>query len=73
MQRLNPFAYGNDPELLSRIQAAMLGDVQQVEMELRRKVDEANGGNIRSAGQEVITPGYEDAVAEYRRKLSKTK
>jgi len=73
MQRLNPFTYANDPELSSRIQAAMIGDVQQVEMELRRKVDEANGGNIRSAGKETVPPGYDKAVAEYFKNLSKTK
>ena len=50
-----------------------LGDIQQVEMELRRKVDEANGGNIRSAGNEPVPPGYEDKVADYFRKLSKSK
>ena len=73
MQRLNPWSYANDPELSSRIQAAMLGDIQQVEMELRRKVDDANGGNIRSAGQETVPPGFDQAVADYFRKLSKSK
>jgi hypothetical protein len=73
MQRLNPFTYANDPELSSRIQAAMLGDIQQVEMELRRKVDDTNGGNIRSPGKETVTPGFENKVADYFRKLMSSK
>jgi hypothetical protein len=73
MQRLNPFSYANDPELSSRIQAAMIADVQQVELELRRKVDEAGGGSIRSAGNETPPPGYADKVADYFKRLSKSK
>ena len=43
-------------------------------MELRRKVDEANGGGIvRSPGSEKVPHGYADKVAEYFRKLSKSK
>jgi hypothetical protein len=73
MQRLNPWTYANDPELASRIQAAMLGDIQQVEMELRRKVEEANGGSVRSGGNAYIPPGYDKAVADYFKNLSKSK
>ena len=42
-------------------------------MELRRKVDEAGGGSVRSPGAEPVPQGYADAVAEYFRKLSKSK
>lgn len=71
MQRLSPSAYGNDPLLTERIQTALMGSVQQVEMELRRKVEDANGtGSVRSAGGEKVPQGYQDKVAEYYRKLS---
>jgi hypothetical protein len=74
MQRLNPFTYSNDSELSSRIQAAMVADIERVEVELRRKVDDMTvGGSTRSAGAEPIPPGYADAVAEYWRKLSGSK
>jgi hypothetical protein len=51
----------------------MLGDIQQVEMELRRKVEEANGGSVRSGGNAYIPPGYDKAVADYFKNLSKSK
>jgi hypothetical protein len=74
MQRLNPNTYANDPLLAERIQGALMGGVQQVEMELRRKVEDANGtGSVRSAGGERVPQGYQDKVAEYYRKLSKGK
>jgi hypothetical protein len=74
MQRLNPNTYANDPLLAERIQATLMGGVQQVEMELRRKVEEANGtGSVRSPGGDKVPQGWEGSVAEYFRKLSKSK
>lgn len=73
LREINPFAGGSDPLLAERIQAALAG-VEQVEMELRRKVEEANGGgSVRSPGGEKVPPGYADKVAEYYRKLGKSK
>lgn len=74
MQRLNPNTYANDPLLAERIQSTLMGGIQQVEMELRRKVEEANGtGSVRSPGGEKVPQGYQDKVADYYRKLSKGK
>jgi hypothetical protein len=74
MQRLNPNTYANDPLLAERIQATLMGGVQQVEMELRRKVEESNGtGSVRSPGGDKVPQGWEGSVAEYFRKLSKGK
>jgi hypothetical protein len=74
LQRLDPYTYANDPLLAERIQAALVSGVEQVEMELRRKVDETTGnGSVRSPGGETVPQGYADAVAEYFRKLSKSK
>ncbi len=74
MQRLNPNTYANDPLLAERIQSSLMGGVEQVEMELRRKVEESTGaGSVRSPGGEKVPQGYQDKVADYYRKLSKTK
>jgi hypothetical protein len=74
MQRLNPNTYANDPLLAERIQATLLSGIEQVEMELRRKVeDTAGNGSVRNSGGEKVPQGYADAVAEYFRKLSKSK
>jgi hypothetical protein len=74
LQRLDPYTYANDPLLAERIHAALVSGVEQVEMELRRKVEETTGdGSVRSPGGETVPQGYADAVAEYFRKLSKSK
>ena len=74
MQRLNPNTYANDPLLAARIQSTLMGGIEQVEMELRRKVEDADGtGSVRSPGGEKVPQGYQDKVADYYRKLSKGK
>jgi hypothetical protein len=73
MQRLDPTTYANDPLLAERIHAALISGMEQVELELRRKVDETGTGSVRSQGRENVPPGYADAVAEYFRRLSRGK
>ena len=74
IRQLDPYAYSNDPLLAQRIQAAVVANLEQVEMELRRKVEDNTGagGNIRSPGTEKVPPGYSDATAKYFEQLSKT-
>jgi hypothetical protein len=70
--QFDPAHFTNNPLLDERIKSALAG-VEQVEMELRRKVDEVGGGSVRSPGSEPVPQGYADAVADYFRKLSKSK
>lgn len=72
MHALNP-AYQNDAELEGRISREVLPNIERLELELRRKLDEKSGDQVRSAGTETIPQGYSDAVADYYRKLSKGK
>ncbi len=73
LRQFDPLALSNDPMLAQRIAAALAG-VEQVEMELRRKVeDTTGGGSVRSPGGEKVPQGYEDQVADYYRKLGKSK
>ena len=74
LRDVGPLFSSNDPLLRRRIEAALAG-AEQVEMELRRKVDESGGGEgtVRSPSAEPVPQGYQDAVADYFRKLSKTK
>jgi hypothetical protein len=73
LQRLDPSTISNDPLLAERINSALMGGIEQVELQLRRKVDEAQGGSVRSQGSGSVPAGWADAVAEYFRKLSKGK
>ncbi len=61
------------PELGARLDRQVLPNIEQLELVLRRKLEEQNGGQVRSGASDRVPPGYGDAVAEYFRKLSKGK
>jgi hypothetical protein len=70
---LNPQFATNDGELTQRLNHEVLPEIERLELELRRKLEDKNSDQVRSAGQETVPPGYSDAVADYFRKLSKGK
>jgi FtsZ-binding cell division protein ZapB len=70
---LNPGYTSNDAELSQRLSHEVLPEVERLELELRRKLEDKNSDQVRSAGSETVPPGYSDAVADYFRKLSKGK
>jgi len=63
-----PNGMGRD---LEQLFLKAMTNIEQVEVQLRRKVEEQNGGSIRSATPQPAPPGYADAVADYFRRLSK--
>jgi hypothetical protein len=73
LQRLRR-ALADYPELARKIDRVGPGDalaqLEQIELELRRRID-AGAGQVRSGAGEPVPPGYADAVAEYFRRLSK--
>jgi hypothetical protein len=69
LRGMNPRQNQNNPELLQRLIAQVLGDAQQIELTLRRKTDTAS--NPRATTPQTVPPGYNNAVAEYFRRLSK--
>jgi hypothetical protein len=70
VQELDPKRWANAGQLADVINGQMLSAIDQIELLLRRKID-ANDASVRSASPDKIPPGYADAVAEYRRRLSR--
>ena len=70
---LNPQFATNDGELSQRLSHEVLPELERLELELRRKLEDKNSDQVRSAGSDTVPPGYSDAVADYFRKLSKSK
>jgi hypothetical protein len=58
------------PEMDARIQREILPALEQIELQLRRKVEESKGG-ARNSSAERIPSGYADRVADYFRRLSR--
>lgn len=73
MQRLDPSRFPGNPALLEQLRAQLLPDLEQMEIQLRRQLEEKQGGQVRTSTSDRIPTGYADAIAEYFRKLSKGK
>jgi hypothetical protein len=69
-QELDPKRWSSNPQLSEVINGQILTAVDQIELLMRRKMN-ANDTSVRSTNPDRIPPGYADAVAEYRRRLSK--
>jgi hypothetical protein len=71
MQRLDPSRFPGNPEIVEQLHNEVLSRVDKLELELRRNLDAKQGGQVRNSGSLPTPPGYEDAVADYFRRLSK--
>jgi soluble cytochrome b562 len=71
MQRLDPKRFPGNPQLVEQLHAQVLNDVDKLELQLRRQADDKESGQIRSGDSLPVPSGYQDAVAEYFRRLSK--
>jgi hypothetical protein len=72
LYRLDPNLSPGNTHLMELIESQMLTGVEQIELQLRRQLDD-QGGAVRSGSAEPVPQGYADAVAEYYRRLSKEK
>jgi len=70
MQHLDLRRFPGNPEMVEHIHQQLLSDVDTLELQLRRSLDEQQSGQIRSADPLAVPHGFEDAVAEYFRRLS---
>jgi hypothetical protein len=71
MQNLDPSRFPGNPAMVEELHAKVLNDVDKLELQLRRDPNAPQTGQARTAAQPAVPPGYEDAVAEYYRRLGK--
>jgi hypothetical protein len=71
MQRLDPSRFPGNPALVEQLHTQVLSDVDKLELKLRRQQDDGQSGQIRSSDPLPMPSGYQDAVAEYFRRLSR--
>jgi hypothetical protein len=71
LQKLDPSRFVGNPTMVEELHAKVLNDVDKLELQLRRDPNEPQEGQVRTAKQPNVPAGYEDAVAEYYRRLSK--
>jgi hypothetical protein len=72
MEHLDPKRFPGNPAALEELNQRLLAGIDTLELRLRRSLDDQRPGQIRTADPGTIPAGYEDAVAEYYRRLSGT-
>jgi hypothetical protein len=70
MRNLDPSRFPGNPALVEQMHQQLVSNVDALELQLRRQLDENRGGTIRNTDPTKIPAGYRDSVAEYYRKLS---
>jgi hypothetical protein len=70
MRKLDPSRFPGNPALVEQMHQQLVSQVDALELQLRRQLDETQGGTIRNADPSKVPPGYQASVAEYYRKLS---
>jgi hypothetical protein len=73
MQRLDPSRFPGNPALVEQLHSQVLADVDKLELQLRRQLEDKQSGQVRSGDTRSVPAGYEDSVADYYRRLSKNK
>jgi hypothetical protein len=70
MRNLDPSRFPGNPALVEQMHQQLISGVDALELQLRRQLQEKQGGTIRNTDPARIPAGYQDSVAEYYRKLS---
>jgi hypothetical protein len=71
MQKLDPARFKGNPAMVEELHTKALNDVDKLELQLRRDPNALQVGQVRTAKAPNVPAGYEDAVAEYYRRLGK--
>ena len=70
MQRLDPRRFPGNPLMVEQLHTEVLSGVDKLELQLRHDSDRTPG-QVRTTKETAVPPGYEEAVADYFRRLSK--
>ena len=71
MQRLDPKRFPGNPIMVEQLHTEVLSGVDKLELQLRH--DQQTPKEARTTKEPAVPAGYEDAVAEYYRRLGKGK
>jgi hypothetical protein len=71
MQQLDPSRFPGNPALVEQLNTQVLAQVDKLELELRQSADR-DQQQVRAARSRPPAPAYQDAVADYYKRLSAT-
>jgi hypothetical protein len=70
MRTLDPRRFPGNPALVEQMHQQLVSGVDALELQLRRQLDQTQGGTIRNPDPAKVPAGYQASVADYYRKLS---
>ena len=70
MEHLDLRRFPGNPAMVEELHQRLLSGVDTLELQLRRQLDDKSSGQVRSSDPLIAPTGYEDAAAEYFRRLS---
>jgi hypothetical protein len=73
MQKLDPSRFPGNPEMVEALHQKVMSDVDKLELQLRRDPNVPQDGQVRTGKSLQVPAGYQDAVAEYYRKLGNSR
>jgi hypothetical protein len=73
MRNLDPKKFPGNPGLVDQMHQQLVSQIDALELQLRRQLDQVQGSTIRNTDPTKVPPGYQASVAEYYRKLSGVK
>jgi len=73
MLKLDPARFPGNPEMVEALHAKVMNDVDKLELQLRHNPNTPQEGQVRTGKSPDVPAGYQDAVAEYYRRLGKGK
>jgi hypothetical protein len=71
MQRLDPRRFPGNPAMVDELYARVLSGVDKLELQLRHEPADSQPGQVRSDNPAPMPAGFQTAVADYFRRLSK--
>ena len=71
MQKLDPRRFPGNPAMVDELYARVLSGVDKLELQLRHEPADSRPGQVRSDNPAPMPAGFQTAVAEYFRRLSK--
>ncbi len=71
MQNLDPRRFPGNPAMVDELYGRVLSGVDKLELQLHHEPDAASPEEVRSDSPQPIPVGYEAAVGEYFRRLSR--
>jgi len=71
MQQLDPSRFPGNPAMVEQLHTQVLNDVDKLELQLRHNADDPQPGQVRTSKAPTVPSAYQEAVAEYYRRLGK--